>query len=315
MGSMKGLQQGRRLLVMAMLASAALMQPATAATITDGSGRQVEVTDTSRTVAAGGSVTEILYALGLQDRIVAVDTTSLYPAAALAEHPNVGYLRALSSEGLLSVKPTLILAEADAGPKDVVGQLQNASVPFVTVPDEASPEGIAEKIRFVGKVMGKPSEGEHLAATLLADFRSLEEQLAKVNDRPKVLFILSTAGDRMMAAGAGTSADEMIKLAKAENALTDFAGYKQVNGEAIIAAAPDVILMMTRSGAHAPGEALFANPAIAQTPAGRNKRLITMDGLYLLGFGPRTAHAAATLAAKLHPDAAIAPLPERPWTK
>ncbi|WP_342643504.1 heme/hemin ABC transporter substrate-binding protein [Rhodoligotrophos ferricapiens] len=315
MGLKEQLRFGRAMLLgMGMLAGT-LIGPAGAETITDGRGRQVDVTDVSRTVSAGGSVTEVLYALGLEKNIVAVDTTSLYPTAALKDHPNIGYLRALSSEGLLSVKPTVILAEADAGPREVVDQLQSASIPFVTVPDIATPEGIAEKIRFIGKVMGKPGESETLAAALLQDFETLKSQLANVSDRPKVLFILSMTGDRLMAGGTGTSADEMIKLAAGENALSNFHGYKQVNNEAIIAAAPDVILMMTRSGDHSAGEAIFANPAIAQTPAGQKKRLVTMDGLFLLGFGPRTAHAAAELAAKLHPDAEIAALPERAWTK
>lgn len=292
------------------------MTAAQAATITDAAGTTVEVTDASRTVAAGGAVTEIIYALGLQDRIVAVDTTSQYPADALASHPNVGYLRALSSEGLLAVKPTLILAEEDAGPKGVVDQLRAASVPFVTVPDSPTPEGIAQKIRFVGMVMGKAPEAETLAVTLLGDFKILADQLAAVKQRPRVLFILSNAGDRLMAAGAGTSADEIIKLAGGENALVDFHGFKPVNAESIIAAAPDVILMMSSGGGgHASAEAILDNPAIAQTPAGHNRRLVTMDGLYLLGFGPRTAHAAATLAAGLHPELTIAPLPVRDWAK
>lgn len=311
-------QWQRRLTLSAGLAFAAscLSIPAQAAMVTDGAGHSVEVADASRIVSAGGSITEVLYALGLNDRIAAVDTTSLYPEAALEEHPNIGYVRALSSEGLLSVKPTLILAEADAGPKDVIDQLQSASVTFVTVPDKTSPEGIAEKIRFIGKVVGKDAESEALAAQVLKDFEALKAQLADVKDRPKVLFILSTAGGRMLAGGEGTSADEMIKLAGAENALANFQGYKQVNSEAIISAAPDVILMMTRGDtAHSVGEAIFDDPAIAQTPAGKARRLVTMDGLYLLGFGPRTAHAAAALAEKLHPDANIKPLPERPWTK
>ena len=293
-----------------------LSLPGNAAMDGDGPSQSIEASGPSRIVSAGGSITEILYALGLKDRIAAVDTTSLYPATAMKEHPNIGYVRALSSEGLLSVKPTLILAEADAGPKDVIDQLQSASVAFVTVPDKTSPDGIAEKIRFIGKAVGKNTESEALATQVLEDFDALKVQLADLKDRPKVLFILSTAGGRMLAGGEGTSADEMIRLAGGKNALTNFKGYKQVNSEAVISAAPDVVLMMTRGDtAHSLGEAILDDPAIAQTPAGKARRLVTMDGLYLLVFGPRTAHAAAALAAKLHPDADIKSLPERPWTK
>jgi len=294
------------------------LSTARAATVTDAGGRTIEIGDTSRTVAAGGSITETLYALGLQDRIVAVDTTSLYPADALAGHPNVGYVRALSSEGLLSVKPSLILAEEDAGPQAVVDQLRSISIPFVTVPDSPDPQGIARKIRFIGEVMGKPGEADRLATTVLEDFSTLEKSLAPLAKRPKVLFILSNAGDRLLAAGSGTSADEMIRLAGGENALVDFAGFKPVNAEAIIQAAPDVVLMMSGAGRgsdHGDIERIFDNPAIAQTPAGRDRRGIAMNGLFLLGFGPRAAHAASELAMKLHPELKLAPLPDRPWVK
>ncbi|MGF7162081.1 iron complex transport system substrate-binding protein [Rhodoligotrophos appendicifer] len=289
--------------------------PATSGTITDASGRSVNVENVSRIVSAGGSVTEVLYALGLDKEIVAVDTTSLYPAAALRDHPNVGYLRALSAEGLLAVDPTVILAEADAGPPPVVDQLKGASIPFVTVPDETTPAGVADKIRFIGKLVGKAAEGDQMAATVLADFKALEGKLAAVKDSPRVLFILSVASGRMMASGSGTSADEMIKLAGARNALSGFDGYKPVSAEAVIAAAPDVVLMMTRGGSgHGAGD-ILNDPAISQTPAGKNKRLVTMDGLLLLGFGPRTAHAATELASQLHPEAKIEPLPPRAWTE
>lgn len=303
------------------LAAAAFFGPLTdiagaaPVTITDAHGRAVEITDTGRVVSVGGSVTEILYALGLEDRIVAVDTTSVYPADALADKPNVGYLRALSPEGLLSTDPTLILAEDDAGPPEAVTILENASVPFVRVPGGTDATGVADKIRFIADVMGVSERGAEMADTIAADLAAVSDVIAQNDTRSKVLFILSLANGRVLAAGEGTSAAAIIEMAGAENALTGFSGYKQVNEEAIIEAAPEIVVMMAR-GDHAAGpDAVFAHPALTRTPAADHRRLVTMDGLYLLGFGPRIAHAVRDLSAMLYPDLPLPGLDNRPWAK
>src|SRR5262245_15288290 len=101
--------------------------------------------DASRIVSVGGAATEILYALGLEARVIAVDTTSLYPARALKEKPNVGYMRQLSPEGVLGLAPTLILAAEGSGPKEAVAVLEAAAVPFVQIPDRFTGDGILEK--------------------------------------------------------------------------------------------------------------------------------------------------------------------------
>lgn len=281
--------------------------------IVDADGRTVAVEDRSRIVSVGGSVTEILYALGLQDRIVAVDTTSLFPPEALGEKPNVGYMRALSPEGVLSLDPSLILAEEGAGPPEAIALLESASVPFVLVPNRADAEGIAEKIRFVARAMDVEAEGDEIAASVTRDLADVTAAAGKVEPR-KVLFVLSLTGGRILAAGEDTSAAAMIALAGADNALSGFSGYKPVNDEAVIEAAPDVVVMMARGDHAASPEEVFAHPALAHTPAADGHSLVVMDGLYLLGFGPRTAHAARDLAAAIYPDAPPPGLPQRPWT-
>ncbi|MEJ8572601.1 heme/hemin ABC transporter substrate-binding protein [Microbaculum marinum] len=281
--------------------------------VTDARGHAVEIADSSRVVSVGGSITEILYGLGLEDRIVAVDTTSLYPAEALAEKPNVGYLRALSPEGVLSTDPSLILAEADAGPPEAVELLETASVPFVSAPGGTDPEGVAEKIRFVAKVMSVPEAGEDMAKAVAQDLKTVREAVDGLQDRRRVLFVLSLSNGRIMAAGDGTSAAAMIEMAGADNALTGFTGYKPVNDEAVIEAAPDVIVMMARGDHAAAADEVFAHPALATTPAADGPHLVTMDGLYLLGFGPRVAQAVRDLSHAIYPDAPIPELPERPW--
>jgi iron complex transport system substrate-binding protein len=299
--------------LLALTASVAAAEPRQ---VVDGAGRGVTVSDTSRVVSLGGSVTEILYGLGLEDRIAAVDTTSLYPPDALSEKPNVGYLRALSAEGVLSVGPSLILAEDDAGPAEAVALLESASVPFLRVPSEETAEGAVAKIRFVGAVMDASSKADALADRVAADLEALRVELTAIERPIRVLFILSLAGDRIMAAGEDTSAAAILHLAGAENALSGFTGYKPVNAEAVLAAAPEAIVIMARSGGgNGPGlaaEEVLANPALASTPAGRAGHVVAMNGLYLLGFGPRVADAARDLAAALYPNRALPELAARP---
>lgn len=253
-------------------------------------------------VAIGGSVTEIIYALNASDRLVARDTTSTYPPE-VTTLPDVGYMRALSPEGVLSVEPELIIAEDGAGPIETITVLERAKIPFVTVPDDHSAAGVSAKIIAVGEAIGQEASAKALAQDIQ---RQLEEVTRASGERTaqnkkRVLFILSTQGGRIMASGAGTPAAAMIEIAGAENAVTAFEGYKPLTDEAAIAAAPDAILMMDREGDHnSSTEELLQMPALASSPAARNRAVIRMDGLYLLGFGPRIADAVADLNRALY---------------
>lgn len=252
----------------------------------------------SRIVSLGGSVTEIVYALGEGDRLVARDTTSNYPPEA-NDLPDVGYIRRLSAEGVLSVDPDLILAEEGAGPPEVVAQLHQAGVPMVDVIETPTVDAIRKKILTVGKALGMEADAKTLADKVMQDLETALE--TPVSAEKRVLFILSMQGGRIMASGQDTAADGMIELVGATNAMEGFSGYKTVTGEAVIAAAPDVILMMDRSGDHAmANDDLFAHPAIATTPAGENRAVIRMDGMRLLGFSVRTPEAAQELIAALN---------------
>ena len=252
----------------------------------------------SRIVSLGGSVTEIVYALGEGDRLVARDATSNYPPEA-NDLPDVGYIRRLSAEGVLSVDPDLILAEEGAGPPEVVAQLHQAGVPMVDVVETPTVDAIREKILTVGKALGMEADAKTLADKVMQDLETALE--TTVSAEKRVLFVLSMQGGRIMASGQDTAADGMIELVGATNAMEGFSGYKTVTGEAVIAAAPDVILMMDRSGDHAmANDDLFAHPAIATTPAGQNRAVIRMDGMRLLGFSVRTPEAAQELIAALN---------------
>ena len=250
----------------------------------------------------GGSVTEIVYALGEEDRLIARDSTSVFPVAAEAL-PDVGYMRALSPEGVLAVSPGLIISEDGAGPPETIAVLESAKIPFITVPDEYSRAGIIAKVRAVGAALDVADEAETLVQEL-DDKLQAAEQVAQdqASETPKrVLFILSTQGGRIMASGHGTAANGIIEMAGATNVITEFEGYKPLSDEAISAAAPDVILMMDRDDDHGAANAtLFAMPALAGTPAAQNGAVVRMDGSYLLGFGPRTADAILDLNAALY---------------
>jgi len=259
-----------------------------------------------RIVAVGGSVTEIVYALGEKDRLIAVDSTSTYPPAA-GELPNVGYLRALSAEPILALEPALLLAEPDAGPPSAIEQIRDAGVPIRLVSDRPSPEGVIEKVGEVAAVLDVPDKGEALARRLEREFERLRRDLADIAQRPRVLFLLSVGNGAPLAAGRETSAEGIIALAGGRNAVTGYADYKPLTPEAAVELAPEAILIDSRSLAALGGEdALLARPEVAATPAGRAGRVIAMDGMFLLGFGPRTPEAARKLAAALHPGLTLA---------
>lgn len=255
--------------------------------------------DTSRIVGIGGAITEIVFALGEQDHLVARDSTSVYPEAAF-KLPDVGYMRQLSPEGVLSVNPSGILALQGSGPKEAIDVLKKASVPFIEVPENFDHQGILDRIRIVGKALGADAKADALVAETDEKLKAVESQVASVKERKRILFILSAQGGKILASGSDTAANGIISLAGGVNAVEGYAGYKQLSDEAIVTAAPDVILMMRRGGPETSDAEVLGNPAIAQTPAGKAKAVIRMDGSYLLGFGPRTAGAIHDLALALY---------------
>lgn len=264
-----------------------------------------DVAGPARVAAIGGSVTEIVYRLGEEERLIARDSTSVFPAEAL-QLPDVGYMRALSPEGVLSVDPDLIITLEGSGPPEALEVLDKASVPMVTVPDRFDREGILEKVRIVGDALGVADKATALAAELDAELHAAEDATAGVAERKKVLFVLSLQGGRILASGADTAANGIITMAGALNAVTGYEGYKQLTDEAVIEAAPDVILAMDRGGDHETAASeLLSHPAIAATPAARTQSVVRMDGAFLLGFGPRTASAVRDLAEALYGDAVV----------
>jgi iron complex transport system substrate-binding protein len=255
-----------------------------------------------RIVSVGGSLTEIFYALGAQDLLAGVDTTSLYPPEAKSL-PQVGYMRALSAEGVLSLKPSLIIATTAAGPAAVLDQLRATGIDVMVLPDLYDYDSVVHKIETVGKVTGKTAEAAALIAHGKAEMAALKARLAGATAAPRVLFLLSMGGGAPQAAGRDTAADGIIRLAGGINAIDGYAGYRPLTPEAVIASRADFVLMPRQSVEALGGpEKVLEQPALSRTPAGRNGKLLQFDALLLLGFGPRTPQAATELAQALHPE-------------
>jgi iron complex transport system substrate-binding protein len=276
--------------------------PLLARTVKDAAGDEVKLGKLDRILSIGGDVTEIIHELGEGRRVIAVDTTSTFPPAVMAL-PKVGYMRALSTEGVLAQSPDLILASAGSGPPEVIAALKQSGVPVALVDYSPTAQGIGRKIALIAEILDVKEKGVALTKSIETELATLETALAQA-PRPRTLFVLSLIGGRIMAAGSKSSANEIITLAGGTNAVADFDGFKPASAEAIIAAQPEAVVMMEREG-DIGADDLFAQEPFSKIPAAKTRKLIRMDGSYLLGFGPRTPSAARELAKALHPGIAL----------
>lgn len=270
-----------------------------ATVVRDALDRQVTINSAQRIITLGSDVTEIVYGLGEGHRIIAVDRGSRFPADTASKH-NLGYRRQLAAEGIVSLSADLILAAEDIGPLEVVEVLKTLNIPIVFIPDDNSGEGIERKITLIAAALERADEGKALASTVVS---RLDEAVKITTDIPhekrkKVVFFHGLL--RLTAAGSGTAADAIIKLAGGLNPMDEVAGYKMASEERLIDLAPDVILMMSDGRGGPTPEEVFANRALAATPAAKSRSLIVLDGAYMIGFGPRTADAVRDLAESLY---------------
>lgn len=261
-----------------------------------------------RLVCVGGALTEMVFALEAQSLLVGVDTTSLFPDAARAL-PSVGYARALSAEGVLSLTPTHVLATEDAGPPAVLRQLAAAGIPVAVLKANHRFEGMLERVVQVGEMTLRPAQAAALTQRLRDDWARTQTQVAADQARwalqrksspLRVLFVLSHSASQVMVAGTGTAAQAVIEYAGAVNAMAGFSGFKPMTPEAAMAAQADVILG-TEQGLKAVGgvPGLLRLPGLAETPAGQAKRVVSLEAMLLLGFGPRLPTAVRDLSAGL----------------
>lgn len=240
----------------------------------------------ARIVTLGGVVTEIAFALGAGDKVVGVDDSSLFPSAA-QKLPKVGYYRGFSIEGVASLLPDLVLASDQAGPPQALEQLRRLGKPVVMLPSAPSVDALVQRIAGVADALGAQPAGEQLVTRIRAEVAAA----AKAGAGQQVLLV-SSRGGKFEGAGRETAADAILTLAGARNVLAAERGYKALSAEGAVALKPDVIVTTTMSLQASGGlDAFLAQPGIAVTPAGRARRVVVMDDLLLLGFGPRLPEA------------------------
>jgi iron complex transport system substrate-binding protein len=249
-----------------------------------------------RLISIGGALTEIVYSLHAHTELVGVDTTSIYPSAA-TRLPNVGYARSLSSEGILTLRPTQIIATEDAGPPIVLRQIVDAGIPLSILPSGHQLKDVIDRVHTIGRLVHKTDAADVLASRLLLEWSNTQKRIANsklINTR--VLFILSQNPSQLMVGGEKTSAAAMIAYAGGRNALSGLSGFKPLTPEAVIAANPDVLLL-TDQGIKAVGgiSGVLRFPGVNQTRAGKEHKVISLEAMYLLGFGPRMPLAVADL--------------------
>lgn len=252
-------------------------------------------TSTQRILSLNGTLSEIVVALGEGEQIVGVDVTTTFPES-LQDVPRLGHSKALSVEGALALSPTLVLALKKDLSTDIADQLQAGGAEVILFDQEYSSEGTQQLIRSVAEAVGREKEGEALAQQLRTDL----EGVKLLSSEPKVLFVYARGAGSVMVGGSGTAAEVMIEAAGAQNAAKEIEGFKPLTEEAILLANPDVILMFDRGLESLEGTAgLLALPGMAATNAGQNQRVVTMEGQFLLGFGPRLPQALQVLVQKI----------------
>lgn len=266
-----------------------------------GCGRSENGSDGERIVTLGASPTEIVYALGAGDSLVASDSSSRFPAEARSL-PKVGYFRSISAEGVLGMRPTLVIAAHGAGPEHAMEQLELLDEKFLRMHETVSIEALEESIEEIGVALGRESAAKKLIRDLRRQLAEVEEKREKIDEVPRVLFLMNTGeSGGLNAAGKNTAANEVIELAGGKNVLNDFEGYRTVSAEALVERQPDVILYSSGYDG-SPGEigARLNESWARSTPAGRNGRTYPIDISYYLVLGPRIGNALQDLMILLH---------------
>ncbi|HWV30244.1 MAG TPA: ABC transporter substrate-binding protein [Dyadobacter sp.] len=249
-----------------------------------------------RIVSANGTLSEILAGLGLEKQLVGVDVTSTYPAS-LDKIPKIGHNRSIAAEGILALNPDVIIyTNQSMLSPTVVKQLNSSGKKLVEFKHEYSKEGAIRLIREVGAYFNANAQAEKMV-------KALQTDLAKIPipaNPKKLLFIYARGTGTLMVSGTGTSLDKMFALAGHKNAVSGFTDFKPLTAESLITANPDVLVLFSSGLESLEGmDGLLKVPGVVNTNAGKNRRIATMDGQFLTGFGPRLGKAAIELSQKV----------------
>lgn len=244
----------------------------------------------NKIVTLNGGITEIVSALGHEKEIVGTDVTSTYPETLKATAKNLGHVRSMTIEPIMAVNPTLILAsDKDINP-ELLGKIKSSGIKAEVFKQEYSVDGTKKLIKQVAKAIGN-TDYQKLNDKIDADLK----QVQPIAKKPKVLFIYAR-GNMLMVSGTKTPMDALINLAGGQNAVSEFEDFKPLTPEAVVKANPDVLFFFS-SGLQGAGgnEGALKMPGVSQTNAGKNKKIIAMDGGLVSGFGPRLGEAAVGL--------------------
>ena len=242
-------------------------------------------------VSLNGAITEVLAALGEENNLVGVDVTSTYPETIKGKVADLGHTRTISVESILALKPTKVYATSKDLKPEQIDQLKNAGITVEIINQEISVQGTKDLISQIAKSLNK-TDIQPIINTIDQDLKNVKP----LENQPKVLFIYARGAGNLMVAGTNTPMEKVIELAGGVNAVKDFEDFKPLTAEAVINANPDYILMFD-SGLESIGgvDGILKLEGIANTNAGKNKKVIAMDGQLLSGFGPRVGKAAQEL--------------------
>lgn len=243
-----------------------------------------------RIITLNSSITETIFGLGVGNRVVATDVTSVSPMAAAAL-PRVSKNRSVSAEGLLSFEPNIILANEGEVPAAIIRQVRAAGVKYIALKPNYTIPGALNYIQQVADAIGQPALGKGVVSQTKLSLNRITEVVKSENKGkvpPKVLFIYARGTGTMSVAGKGSSLDAIINLAGGKNAIQEFSDFKPYTTEALVQANPDIILLFDFGASSLGGEeAILKLPGMRITNAGKNKRILTMNASLLVNFSNR----------------------------
>ncbi len=277
--------------------------PALPATTASADGRQVTVTSAERIIPLSGSLAEIVFSLGLGPKVVARDVSTTFQQAAAL--PVITQAHDVSAEGVLSLHPTVVLADRSTGPAEAVAQIRAAGVPLIVLDDAKQLGDIDGRIDTVAGALGVPGAGTELKQRTDQQLQQTRAALTPAARKPKVAFLyLRGSASVFLLGGAASGAGSLIEAVGGEDAGTASgltADFTPLTSEALVKAAPDAILVMSKGLESVGGvDGLLKLPGVAQTPAGLDRRIVSVEDGKLLSYGPRTPEVLRTIAAQLY---------------
>ncbi len=257
-----------------------------------------------RIISATGNVSETISELGLADKLVAVDTTSKLPKDVMDKKPKIGYRRRLSSEGILSMNPDLLILAPDAGPANVIEQIKSANIPIITIKDDKTINGVIADIEMIAEKLGVIDNAKSLIEKIRADEQSVHKIISSYPRKPKIVYLMDGGKMGIVAFGNKSAGNAMIKIVGGENVFSkDFDVFKPVSAETMAVTDMDIIIVASHSSDDPAGynmENVTADyPKLALTKASKNQCIFRIGAVESLGFGSGVAKAAKEIAGKV----------------